>query len=144
MAVTKGLNYCNYCGAQLPSTDKTLESREVWPHFLVSVMAGVFVFGLAAIAFLVFMLNAALKLGPGSVLPFAWVLIFLLVVLEAIFLMLLFRGKSRNEAPTHREQFERPQTNELDEKYAGELAEPVSSVTEHTTRAFDTIPRERS
>src|SRR5215470_5475513 len=97
MAVAKGLNYCNYCGAQLPSTDKSLESREVWPHFLVSVMAGVFVLGLPAIAFLIFMLDAALKLGPGSILPFAWALIFLLVLLEAVFLVLLLRGKPRNE-----------------------------------------------
>jgi hypothetical protein len=143
MAVAKGLKYCNYCGAQLPSTDKTLESREVWPHFLVSVMAGVFVLGLPAIAFLVFMLNAALKLGPGSVLPFAWVLILLLVVLEAVFLMLLLRRKPRNEELSHREQSKRPQTKELEEKYAGALAEPMSSVTEHTTRAFDSVPRER-
>jgi len=107
-------------------------------------MAGVFLLGLPGIAFLIYMLDAALKLGPGSVLPFAWALIILLVVLEAIFLMLLLRRKPRNEELAHREQFERPQTKELEEKYAGELAEPVPSVTEHTTRAFDAVRTGRS
>lgn len=144
VAVGKGLTYCNYCGAKLSSTDTSLEFREVKPGLLVSAMAGIFVLGLPGIAFIVFMLNAALRLDPQQTMAFAWVTLLLLVALEVMFLILLLtRKRHKDDAPQERE-LQSPHTKELEEKYAGILAEPVSSVTEHTTRAFDAIRRERS
>ena len=144
MAVAKGLKFCNYCGAQLISTDSRIQSREVQPGLLVSAMAGIFVLGLPGIAFLVFMLNAALRLDPASTMAFAWAAFFLLITLEVVFLALLLTGKFRKDGSRQKRELPRPDTKELEEKYAGTLAEPVSSVTEHTTRAFDAIPRARS
>jgi hypothetical protein len=107
-------------------------------------MAGIFVLGLPGIAFVIFMLNAALHLDTASTMAFAWSILFLLMALEAVFLMLLLlRRKSPKDAAGQVDQFKRPQTKELEEKFAGSLAEPISSVTEHTTRAFDSVPRER-
>jgi hypothetical protein len=60
-----------------------------------------------------------------------------------VFLFLLLRRRPRND-PDHQRHVKGSETNELEERFAGSLAEPVSSVTEHTTRAFDAIPRERS
>ena len=144
VAVAKGLSFCNYCGAKLSSTDAELESREVRPGLLISAMAGIFVLGLPGIAFIIFMLNAALRLDPQQTMAFAWAAFFLLVVLEVVFLTLLITGKLRKDDSRQKRELPRSQTKELEEKYAGTLAEPVFSVTDHTTRAFDSVPRERS
>lgn len=142
VALAKGLSFCNYCGARLPSAEAALEFREVRPQLLVSAMAGIFVLGLPGITFLIFMLNAV-RLDSGVVMAFAWTSLLLLVALEAFFVVLLLRRKPLKDEPRH-DQFRSPQTNELEARRAGVLSEPVSSVTEHTTRAFDPIPRERS
>jgi len=139
VAVAKGVSLCNYCGERLASTESGLEFREVRPGLIVSAMAGVFVLGLPAIVFLIFMLNAV-RLDPQQSMAFAWVTLLLLVALEVVFLVLLLRQRSRKG---ERDQFKGSQTNELEMKHPAALAEPLASVTEHTTRAFDSVPRER-
>jgi len=140
VAVTKGVSFCNYCGARLPSIEQGLEFREVRPGLLVSAMAGIFVLGLPGIAFIVFMLNAALRLDPQQTMAFAWVILLLLVALELVFLFLLLRRRPRKEKTHEEGQLKTPQTKELERG----MPEPVPSVTEHTTRAFEPIHRERS
>jgi len=142
VAVAKGVSFCNYCGERLASTETGLEFREVRPGLIVSAMAGVFVLGLPAIVFLIFMLNAV-RLDPQQSMAFAWVTLLLLVALEVVFLVLLLRQRSRKGETDQRDQFKGPQTNELEMKHPAALAEPLASVTEHTTRAFDSVPRER-
>ena len=142
VAVGKGLTYCNYCGARLTSTGTEFEFREVKPGLLVSAMAGIFVLGLPGIAFIVFMLNAALRLDPQQTMAFTWMVLILLVALELVFLFLLLRRRPRNEAEQE-SRIKASETKELEAKHAGRLPEPVPSVTEHTTRAFDPVPRER-
>jgi hypothetical protein len=142
VALAKGLSFCNYCGARLPSSETSLEFREVRPQLLVSAMAALFVLGLPGIVFLIFMLNAA-RLDSGQVMAFAWTSLLLLVALEAFFVLLLLRRKPLKDEPRYDHQFKGPQTDELEARHAGVLAEPAPSVTEHTTRAFDPIPRER-
>ena len=143
VAVAKGLSFCNYCGAKLASSDTGVESRELRPGLLVSAMAGIFVLGLPGIVFLIFMLNAV-RFDPPQIMAFAWAAFFLLIALEVVFLTLLIIGKLRKNDSRQERELPGSQTKELEEKYAGALAEPVSSVTEHTTRAFDSVPRERS
>ena len=138
VALAKGLSFCNYCGAKLPSTEAVLEFREVRPQLLVSAMAGVFVLGLPGITFLIFMLNAV-RLDSGQMMAFAWTTLLLLVALEAFFVVLLLRRKPLKDEPPRDHQFRGPQTNELEARRAGALSEPAPSVTEHTTRAFDPI-----
>jgi hypothetical protein len=141
VALAKGLSFCNYCGARIPSTEAALEFREVRPGLIVSAMAGVFILGVPGIVFLIFMLNAV-RLHPSQTMAFAWTSLLLLVALEVVFLFLL-RRKPQNEKARSMDQFKRSETNELEATHAGVLSEPVPSVTEHTTRAFDPIPRER-
>lgn len=142
VAVAKGLSFCNYCGARLPATEEALEFREVRPGLLVSAMAGIFVLGLPGIVFLIFMLKAV-GLDPQQTMAFAWTSLLLLVALEAVFLFLLLRRKPRKDKSDQGHRFPNPQTKELDMKHAGVLPEPLPSVTEHTTRAFDPAPRQR-
>ena len=143
VALAKGLSFCNYCGARLPSTEAALEFREVRPQLIVSAMAGIFVLGLPGIVFLIFMLNAV-RLDSGQVMAFAWTSLLLLIAIEAFFVLLLLRRKPLKDEPPHDPQFRGPQTNELEGRHVVALGEPAPSVTEHTTRAFDPIPRERS
>jgi len=75
---------------------------------------------------------------------FAWMSLLLLVALELVFLFLLLRRRPRRDDAGEQDHSKGSQTNELEMKHPGMLAEPVASVTEHTTRAFDPIPRERS
>ena len=142
VAVTKGLNFCNYCGARLSSTDLELEFRGVRPGLLVSAMAGIFVLGLPGIVFLMFMMNAV-RLDPQQTMAFAWIVLILLVALELVFLFLLLRRTPRTESE-RQSRVKGSETKELEAKHAAELLEPVASVTEHTTRAFDPIPRARA
>ena len=142
VAVAKGVSFCNYCGERLASTETGLEFREVRPGLIVSAMAGVFVLGLPAIVFLIFMLNAV-RLDPQQSMAFAWVSLLLLIALEVVFLMLLLRQRSRKDETGQSDQFKGSQTNELEINHPAALAEPLASVTEHTTRAFDSVPRER-
>jgi hypothetical protein len=143
VALAKGLSFCNYCGARLPSSETSLEFREVRPQLLVSAMAGVFVLGLPGITFLIFMLNAV-RLHPSQSMAFAWTSLLLLVALEVVFLFLLLRRKPKSGEARSLHPFKRSETNELEATQPGALPEPAPSVTEHTTRAFDPIPRERS
>jgi hypothetical protein len=115
--------------------------REVRPQLVVSAMAGIFVLGLPGIAFLIFMLNAGLHLDPAQTMAFAWASLILLVALEAVFILLLFRRKPRKDETQQANQYKL--TRELDAKQAGALPEPAPSVTEHTTRAFDPVHNER-
>lgn len=144
VAVTKGLKFCNYCGGRLTSSDSEVEFREVKPGLLVAAMAGIFVLGLPGIAFIIFMLNTALRLDPQQTMAFVWMTLILLVSLEFIFLMLLLRQRSRKGANREASQLNASHTNELEAKPQGILAEPIASVTEHTTRAFDAISRQRN
>ena len=140
VAVAKGLSFCNYCGSRLASSDPAYEVREVRPQLVVSAMAGVFVLGLPGIAFLIFMLNAGLHLDPGQTMAFAWTSLLLLAALEAVFILLLFRRRPRKDEARQADELKGPQTRELEEKYGRGLAEPVSSVTEHTPALLIPFP----
>jgi hypothetical protein len=143
VAVAQGLTFCNYCGARLVTSDGESESRQLRPPFLVAVMTGLFILGLPAIVFLIFMLRAALHLDAGIILPFAWFTLLLLTALEGMFAVLLFRRKPRKETKGDSAEFKGPITRELDEMHARALVEPLPSVTEHTTRSFDRVYNER-
>ena len=107
-------------------------------------MAGIFVLGLPGIAFIIFMLNAALRLDSQQTMAFAWMTLILLFGLEFIFLMLLLRQRRRKGETREADQLNGSNTNELETKSHGILTELVASVTEHTTRAFDAVPRQRN
>ena len=142
VAVAQGLSYCNYCGAKL-SGDGVTKPSEVRAEFLVFAMIAVFVFGLVAITMFMGVMRAALGLQVETILVFTLLPILLMLVLEGVFIRLLLtrnRGAGiTDESARLREQT----TRELDAKQARALPEPLASVTEHTTRTFDPIYRER-
>lgn len=144
VAVTKGLSYCNHCGAKVNRSDGVHGSPEVRPEMLVAAMVGTFIFGLVAITILAGVMKNALDLPMGIVLALGLVFpFFLMLLLEGIFIRLLLRRR-RDTDETHRPTLAEGQsTNELDAAQARVLPEARASVTEHTTRAFDPVYPDR-
>jgi hypothetical protein len=144
-AVAQGLSYCNYCGAKLSEAggESVVKSTGVKPELLVSAIVGLFIFGLVAIAILVGVLKAA----AGFDLPFlllATMLSFLLLfVVEGVLIGQLWKGRRGLEKAGDAARLKEQTTRELGEAQARGLPEPVPSVTEHTTRAFNPTYSER-
>jgi hypothetical protein len=67
----------------------------------------------------------------------------IMLSLEGVFIRLLLRRK-RGAAEAGATVFNGQATKELDATQARALPEPVPSVTEHTTRAFEPLYRERT
>jgi hypothetical protein len=143
IAVAEGLSYCNYCGAKLNlKEDSDSKVPNVRPEFLVAAMVGLFIFGLIAIIMMMGMMKEVMGLTVESVLGISLFPFLLLLLLEGIFIRLLFRsrrGTNSNTSALSRGQ----STKELDAAHMRPLPEPLSSVTEHTTRAFEPIHTKR-
>lgn len=141
VAVAESLSYCNQCGARIvaPDTEKLDSSRDVKPGLLVSAMAGTFLLGMFAITALLGVMKAILQLQPGQILAFAALSFFIMIFLEGVYLFLLFRRSRGAEERVTTESRAQHTTKELCARQAYVLQEPSSSVTDHTTRAFDPI-----
>lgn len=143
VAVSQGRTYCNYCGSPL-NGPKDNKSGEVRTEFLVASMVMVFVFGLVAITMLIGVMKVMVDLNIGQILAFAMLCFLMLISIEGVLVRLLFRRRRDREEADDLVQLKSPATNELDIAHARALSEPVPSVTEHTTRAFEPIYNERT
>ena len=141
VVVAQGLSYCNHCGAKLSSVkgDSIIKSLEVKPESLVWGMVAVLVFGFVGIVFLM-MAMKMVGLDVGQILAFTILSFLIMLLVEGVFIWQLFRRKRGAEETGDTVQA----TKELDAAQARVLPEPVPSVTEHTTRAFEPIYRERT
>ena len=148
MAVSQRLTYCNHCGAKLNRGESMVKSSQPRPESLIWGMVATFFFGLVGTTMLIGMMKAVLGMYVGQILPFAMLIFLIMLLLEGVFIRLLLRrprgiaeGREGrlSEATLSREQV----TNELDAAQQRVLAEPVPSVTEHTTRTFDPVYTER-
>jgi hypothetical protein len=119
-----------------------IKSPEVKPELLVSAMVMVFVFGLVAIAVLMVVTKEVLG-NMGQVLFFTLLSFLIMLSIEGVIIRLLLRRKRETEEAGDTTRLKGQATKELDAAQARALPEPVSSVTEHTTRAFEPIYNER-
>lgn len=146
VAVAQGLSYCNYCGATLggeksPSVSK---SAVVKPELLVSSMVVVFVFGLAAITVFMGVMKTALKFETGQILGLSMLSFLIMLLLEGVFVYLLLSRKRGAKEPGNTRALKVRTTNELDAAQVRALPEPLSSVTEQTTRTLAPVHTERT
>ncbi|HKO96026.1 MAG TPA: hypothetical protein VJU86_03475 [Pyrinomonadaceae bacterium] len=144
VAVAKGLSYCNYCGAQLigPQVDPS-HLQTVRPELVVSAMAALFILGLFAIAVLIGVGKAGAGFDLPILLAITTVSFVMLMIIEGVLIHLLLRSKREPKKVSNTNGVKDHTTRELQEAQARMLPEPVASVTENTTRAFDPIPVER-
>jgi predicted lipid-binding transport protein (Tim44 family) len=147
VAVTQGLPYCNYCGAKLSSGDSADKPPDTRPAGLVgglvTMMVATFVMGLFVITIFMGVMKTVIHLDTGPMLAFTTLSFLIMLMLEGIFIRLLFRPlKHRDNEPRNTFQNNRASTKELEAESRVPM-EPISSVTEHTTRAFDPIYSQR-
>lgn len=146
VAVAQGLTYCNHCGAKLTGArgDDGGESSDVRPGYLVFAMMAVFVFGLVAITMLIGVMKTVLAFNEGAMLAFTLLSFLMLVLIEGVFIRLLLRTTRRAEEARATALTKGQGANELAITPERALREPLPSVTEHTTRAFDPIYTDRT
>ena len=149
VAVTQGLPYCNYCGARLSTGDSGDKPPDIRPGgpfepaaFLVTMMVATFVMGLFAITIFMGVMKKVIQLDTGAMLGFTRLSFLIMLLLEGIFIFLLFRRKPGEKQSRDTQQNNRASTKELEAQSRLPI-EPIASVTEHTTRAFDPIYSER-
>jgi len=65
-----------------------------------------------------------------------------MLILEAVFIRLLLRNRATSET-NNKTVAKQQETNELDAARPRVLPEPIPSVTEHTTRAFEPVYHDR-
>ena len=140
VAVARGLSYCNYCGAKLNDDSKSGELR---PETMVFGMLATFIFGIAAITVLMAVMRNALGMELRQIVPFAAICFLLMLILESVFIGLLLQ-RTRAKKPSTNPRSHENTTKELDAAQDRLLPEPIPSVTEHTTRAFDPVFRDRN
>ena len=145
VAVAQGLSYCNYCGAKLneKQDDSVAKSSEVNPAFLLSAMIGLFIFGLVAITILMGVMKTALGLPVERVLAFSLLPFLVMLLIEGLCVRLLLR-RTRGTSETSAAALSTEKTTrELDAAQERLLAEPLSGVTDHTTRTLEPSYSER-
>lgn len=140
-SLAQGLSFCNHCGAKLngKKDDKVVKSSEVKPESLVWAMVAVLVFGFVAIMFLMMAMKMA-GLTEGPILAFTLLSFLMMLLLEGVFIGQLLRRKRGTEETGDTAL---SNTKELGAAQARVLPEPVPSVTEHTTRAFEPLYSDR-
>ncbi len=145
VAVAQGLSYCNFCGATITEGqgDGVAKPPAVQPGLLVSAIVGLFILGLVAIAILTGVMKAVAGFDISIVLAITMLAFMLLVIVEGVLIGMLLKGKRVPKKTANSERLSANRTKELDESPARGLPGPVASVTEHTTRAFGPIYRER-
>ena len=141
-AITPHLTYCNRCGARVNDREKLPANAADFPESLVAAMVALFVFGIGVIIGLMAVMKNVANFDAGFIMAITSFTLSLLVVLESVFIYLLF---SARRAARRRFLREEPSntTRELKEGHTPMLQEPMPSVTEQTTRAFEPIYREQ-
>jgi hypothetical protein len=147
--VTKELNYCNRCGANLNAAASLAPQVYAPP---VKLTGPIVALGATVILSLIVIFAAADKLSVRGIHPtaLAWIIIISLAVLLGIVgrvtqLMATLMKNSSNGAEEQRPpQLRNVQANEpLPAAQTGPMNAPLSSVTDHTTRTFEPAYRER-
>ncbi len=147
VAVAQGLSYCNYCGAKLngEKSDSLIKTTELRAESLIiSAMVGLFVLGVLAITVLMGVMKAVLDLNVGLISAFTLLSFLIMLLIEGVLIRQLWRRKHGTEEAGARVLSKGQATKELDAAQARALPEPVPSVTEHTTRAFEPVYNKRT
>ena len=140
--VVHGLAYCNHCGEKLMTAQASaVKTTEAAPESLVWAIVGVFVVGMGTIIGLMAVMKNELHFEVGLLIFFSLLSFALMISIEAVFIwMLLSRNRLRKTLSEKRED---RATKELGAAPARALSEPMPSVTEEATRAFEPIYEKR-
>ena len=139
-AVPPGLSYCNRCGADLRVKEESTGDRSgPGPNSLVWAIVAVTTIGLfLLIALMVFMKD--LHFNDGLINGFAAATLLSVMLVDVLFAWLLLSSR-RGQAKVILEELKAERTRELTAAQTHTLPEPAPSVTDHTTRTLEPVPR---
>ena len=141
-SVPPGLSYCNRCGADLRAKENETPQRSgPSPNILVAGIVVVTTLGLFAIILLMFIMSEGLHAPGGLINGFAGVMLLLLLLVDALFALLLFRSKKSPTETTQVVQLREAILAELQAAQTSGFPQPAGSVTDHTTRTLEVAPR---
>jgi len=146
VAVAEGLSYCNQCGAKLTGAkgDAITKVARAQPESLVWAILAVFVVGLGSIMGFMGILKVQFNANLGIVIIFSLIILMLMLAVEGVFISLLFGSRADSkDVKSGKERLKEQATKELDAAQPRVLTEPVFSVTDHTTRAFEPVYRQK-
>ena len=141
--VPPSLTYCNRCGTKVSgSTSVSFRASTLSTESLVWAIVGLFLGGLSLIIGLMAVMKNVVGFGPGLIMAIVLLCFALMVVLHGV-LIWLFLSARRDER-SRIELLKERTTQELTGAQAQALHEPLTSVTDPTTRAFDPILAQRN
>ena len=141
--VPPSLTYCNRCGAKVSGpTSVSVRSSTLSTESLVWAIVGLFLGGLSLIIGLMAVMKNVVGFEPGLIIAIVLLCFALMVVLECV-LIWLFLSVGRDER-SRIQQLKEHTTQELSVGQPQALHEPLTSVTDATTRAFDPILVQRN
>jgi len=143
-AVAQGLSYCNHCGAGLSGARGKSSGKppELFPDSLIWAIVAVFTVGLGCTIGLMAVMKDY-NFDKELIIAFTSMVLLLTLAVEAVFIWMLWGRRSKTAEVVDTGRLKQQATKELEVPQVRALPEPVSSVTEHTTRAFEPIYSER-
>lgn len=144
-AVTRGLAYCNHCGAKSGGEKDAAAAKpaETFTESLVWALVAVFVVGLGGIIGLMAVMKEVVGFSPDVILYITGVCFLMMLVIEGVLIWKLMRHKSGAKEIADAGRPNARETKELGAAQARSLPDAAPSVTEQTTRAFDPVYVER-
>ncbi|MCU1264815.1 MAG: Zinc-ribbon domain protein [Acidobacteria bacterium] len=144
-AVARSLTYCNHCGAKLGSSqeDKIQRRSEQHHENLVWAIVGALAIGLGGIIGMMAVMKEVVHFDVGLIIAFTLFCFTLVFAVEGVLIWQLLSRRTQKKDAGDTARISRQTTNELDGDMARALPEPVASVTEQTTRAFEPVYSDR-
>lgn len=149
--ITPGLSYCNHCGARLADKADEVSGRMPESSFnlLIIGLFGVPIAGLGVIIGLLTVMKKELGLNDNLI-GIVMLLAFSLLVIAELGLIWLLWSNSRSVKRAAKKQTQATLPSQdvvmrgLPESRHEPIDQPIPSVTEHTTRTLDAVPRRDS
>jgi hypothetical protein len=137
-AVPPNLSYCNRCGSDLRAAEQDLaKSSALSQDALVWALVAVTTVGLCAVVALMVIMKEILHFNNGLIIGFSFLTFLSFLIIDAVFIWKLLQSKRPNADELS--QLQQSAIKELGMASARTLAEPVSSVTDHTTRTLEPV-----
>jgi hypothetical protein len=142
-AIPPGLSYCNRCGADLRKEEGAIANTSAGspPDSLVWGIVAVTTVGLCAVVALMVIMKEVLHFSGGLIAGFSAATFLSFVLVDALFAFLLLRSKQLGNQSAETPQLKESFKAQLPAAQTSEFAEPVSSVTDHTTRTLESMKR---
>ena len=138
-ATPPGLSYCNRCGADLRPKENEVPRRSgPSPDSLVWGIVAATTIGVGAVIALMKMKGVDPS-NDGLINGFAAITLLTFLLVDALFAWLLLRPKKSAQESTDIIQLKEAIRAELNSAQTSGLSEPVSSVTDHTTRTLEPV-----